>query len=161
MATAEKTTNRAGKYLTFNLGSEGYGIPIGKVKSIIGYMEITSVPRTPSHVKGVINLRGQVISVIDLRSKLSMPTAEKTDETCIIVVETQHGARTINTGLVVDKVSEVPHVPEDSIEDAPEFGSMVDTQFILGMAKINNTVKILLDIDKIIDGADAAFAEAA
>jgi purine-binding chemotaxis protein CheW len=161
MATAEQTTSRAGKYLTFNLGSEGYGIPIGKVKSIIGYMEITSVPRTPSHVKGVINLRGQVISVIDLRAKLSMPSADKTDETCIIVVETQHGSRTINTGLVVDKVSEVPHVPEDSIEDAPEFGSMVDTQFILGMAKINNTVKILLDIDKIIGGDDVAFAEAA
>jgi purine-binding chemotaxis protein CheW len=163
MAAIEKTTaGRGGKYLTFNLGREGYGIPIGKVKSIIGYMDITSVPRTPPHVKGVINLRGQVISVMDLRSKLAMDLAEKTDETCIIVVETQQGSRTINTGLIVDKVSEVPQIPEDAIEDAPAFGSQVDTQFILGMAKVNNTVKILLDIDKIIGAEDAVpLAEAA
>lgn len=159
MAATQVTQKRAGKYLTFHLGSEGYGIPIGKVKSIIGYMDITSVPRTPPHVKGVINLRGQVISVIDLRSRLGMPTTERTDETCIIVVETQKGARTVNTGLIVDKVSEVPHVPEDAIEDAPEFGSMVDTQFILGMAKINNTVKILLDIDRIIGTEDDLSSE--
>ncbi len=153
--------SRGGKYLTFNLGKEGYGIPIGKVKSIIGYTEITSVPRTPSHVRGVINLRGQVISVIDLRAKLAMPTAEKTDETCIIVVETQRASRTINTGLMVDKVSEVPQIPEDAIEDAPQFGSTVDTEFILGMAKVGNAVKILLDIDKIIGNEDEIVAEAA
>ena len=158
-----KTTARGGKYLTFNLGREGYGIPIGKVRSIIGYMEITSVPRTPGHVKGVINLRGQVISVIDLRTKLAMDAAEKTDETCIIVVETSRAGRTICTGIIVDKVSEVPQIAEDAIEDAPAFGSVVDTQFILGMAKIGQAVKILLDIDKVIGAEDevAPLAEAA
>lgn len=159
MSTIQSTQIRAGKYLTFQLGSEGYGIPIGKVKSIIGYMDITSVPRTPPHVKGVINLRGQVISVIDLRSRLGMAPAERTDETCIVVVETQKGSRIVNTGLIVDKVSEVPHVPEDAIEDAPEFGSTVETQFILGMAKINNTVKILLDIDRIVRTEDDLSSE--
>jgi purine-binding chemotaxis protein CheW len=155
----QSTQKRAGKYLTFQLGSEGYGIPIGKVKSIIGYMDITAVPRTPPHVRGVINLRGQVISVIDLRSRLGMPTTERTDETCIVVVETQKGSRIVNTGLIVDKVSEVPHIPEDAIEDAPEFGSTVETQFILGMAKINSTVKILLDIDRIVRTGDDLSSE--
>jgi len=159
--TTAHATLRGGKYLTFNLGREGYGIPIGKVRSIIGYMDITSVPRTPGHVKGVINLRGQVISVVDLRTKLSMESAERTDETCIIVVETQRGGRTICTGIIVDKVSEVPQIAEDSIEDAPAFGSGVDTQFILGMAKIGSAVKILLDIDKIIGGEELSLAEAA
>jgi len=159
--TTAHATLRGGKYLTFNLGREGYGIPIGKVRSIIGYMDITSVPRTPGHVKGVINLRGQVISVVDLRTKLSMESAERTDETCIIVVETQRGGRTICTGIIVDKVSEVPQIAEDSIEDAPAFGSGVDTQFILGMAKIGSAVKILLDIDKIIGGDELSLAEAA
>ncbi|GIW75229.1 MAG: chemotaxis protein CheW [Phycisphaerae bacterium] len=159
MSTMQSTQTRAGKYLTFQLGSEGYGIPIGKVKSIIGYMDITAVPRTPPHVRGVINLRGQVISVIDLRSRLGMPTTERTDETCIVVVETQKGSRIVNTGLIVDKVSEVPHIPEDAIEDAPEFGSTVETQFILGMAKINSTVKILLDIDRIVRTGDDLSSE--
>lgn len=149
MSTATATPNtRAGKYLTFNLGREGYGIPIGKVRSIIGYMEITSVPRVPPHIKGVINLRGQVISVIDLRTKLNMDSQERTDETCIIVVETQRGNRTVQTGIIVDKVSEVPFITD--IEDAPAFGSSVDTQFISGMGKIGQHVKILLDIDKVL-----------
>jgi purine-binding chemotaxis protein CheW len=144
MTMASGANARGGKYLTFNLGREGYGIPIGKVRSIIGYMDVNSVPRTPAHV----------ISVIDLRSKLAMESADQTDETCIIVVETRRGSRVIQTGLIVDKVSEVPHIPEDSIEDAPAFGSMVDTQFILGMAKLSNAVKILLDIDRIIGAED-------
>ncbi len=163
MNIAPTKSIRGGKYLTFNLGREGYGIPINKVRSIIGYMEITSIPRTPSHIKGVVNLRGQVISVIDLRSKLAMEPAERTDETCIIVVETSRGGRTICTGIIVDKVSEVPQIAEDAIEDSPAFGSQVDTRFILGMAKIANAVKILLDIDKVIGTEDelAPLAEAA
>jgi len=154
-AVAEKTTQRGGKYLTFALGKEEYGLEILKVREIIGYMEITSVPRTPGHVKGVINLRGQVISVIDLRSKFGMETAEKTDETCIIVVETKHSGRKLSTGLIVDRVSEVLDIAGEKIEDPPSFDSAVDTDFILGMGKIGESVKILLDIDRVLSAADS------
>lgn len=150
------TTTRGGKYLTFTLGREGYGIQILKVREIIGYMDITAVPRTPCHVKGVINLRGQVISVIDLRAKFAMELAAKTDETCIIVVDISQGGRKLNVGIVVDKVSEVLNIAGDCIEPPPTFGAAVNTNFILGMGKINNTVKILLDIDKVLGGEEVA-----
>lgn len=145
---------RAGKYLTFALGREEYGLEILKVREIIGYMEITAVPRTPACVRGVINLRGQVISVVDLRTKFAMPAAERTDETCIIVVEITHGERKINTGIIVDRVSEVLDIPGESIEEAPAFGAAVDTAFILGMGKIGDTVKILLDIDRVLSARE-------
>ena len=154
-ATVEKTSQRGGKYLTFALGKEEYGLEILKVREIIGYMEITSVPKTPGHVKGVINLRGQVISVIDLRSKFDMDTAEKTDETCIIVVETKHNGRKLSTGLIVDRVSEVLDIAAEKIEDPPTFDAAVDTDFILGMGKIGESVKILLDIDRVLSAADS------
>ena len=145
---------KEGKYLTFALGPEEYGLEILKVREIIGYMEITAVPQTPSHVKGVINLRGQVIPVIDLRSKFGMETAEITEESCIIVVEISQGNRNFQTGIVVDHVQEVLDIKEEDIEDAPQFGGSVDTSFILGMGKIGDTVKILLDIDKVLAGED-------
>ncbi len=145
---------KEGKYLTFALAQEEYGLEILKVREIIGYMDITAVPQTPSHVKGVINLRGQVIPVIDLRAKFGMDTAEVTEETCIIVVEIAQGKRTFNTGIVVDRVQEVLDIDGSDIEDAPQFGSTVDTSFILGMGKIEDTVKILLDIDKVLAGDD-------
>jgi purine-binding chemotaxis protein CheW len=154
--------NRGGKYLTFALGKEGYGIQILKVREIIGYMDITAVPRTPPHVKGVINLRGQVISIIDLREKFCMDAADRTDETCIIVVETPRGGRKLCTGLIVDKVSEVLDIADANIEDAPALGGGVDEQFILGMGKIGQQVKILLDIDRVLGAEDTApVAEAA
>jgi purine-binding chemotaxis protein CheW len=157
MSTTTTTTQPyGGKYLTFALGREGYGIEILKVREIIGYMDITAVPRTPPHVKGVINLRGQVISVIDLRSKFGMDTTDRTDETCIIVVETKQGGRKVNIGLVVDKVSEVLNIASENIEASPTFGSAVDTQFILGMGKIGQQVKILLDIDRVLGSDDLA-----
>ena len=143
-------TNAGGKYLTFALGKEEYGLEILKVREIIGYMDITTVPRTPSYVKGVINLRGQVISVVDLRAKFSMAAAERTEQTCIIVVEIRSAGRKLNTGIIVDRVSEVLDVAGDQIEDAPEFGSSVESDFILGMGKIGQSVKILLDIDKVL-----------
>jgi purine-binding chemotaxis protein CheW len=149
-------THRGGKYLTFTLGREGYGIQILKVREIIGYMDITAVPRTPGHVKGVINLRGQVISVLDLRMKFGMEEAERTEETCIIVVETTAAGRKISIGLIVDKVSEVLNIADENIEDAPSFGMSVDAQFILGMGKIGQSVKILLDIDKVLGAEDFA-----
>ena len=145
---------KEGKYLTFALANEEYGLEILKVREIIGYMEITAVPQTPHYVKGVINLRGQVIPVIDLRSKFGMETAEITEESCIIVVEIAQGKRTFSTGIVVDHVQEVLDIDGSDIEEAPQFGSTVDTSFILGMGKIGDSVKILLDIDKVLAGED-------
>jgi purine-binding chemotaxis protein CheW len=143
--------SRAGKYLTFALGKEEYGLEILKVREIIGYMDITAVPRTPAHVRGVINLRGQVISVVDLRTKFAMEAVPRTDQTCIIVVDIQQNGRRLNTGIVVDRVSEVLSISADKIEDAPAFDSSVQIDFILGMGKIGDTVKILLDIDKVLN----------
>ncbi len=147
---------KEGKYLTFALANEEYGLEILKVREIIGYIEVTAVPQTPSHVKGVINLRGQVIPVIDLRSKFGMATAEVTEQTCIIVVEITQSGRKFNTGIVVDRVQEVLDIAGQDIEDAPQFGSSVKTDFILGMGKIGERVKILLDIDKVLAGGDLA-----
>ena len=150
------TKNREGKYLTFALGKEEYGLEIMKVREIIGFIEVTDVPQTPSHVKGVINLRGQVIPVVDLRSKFGMATTEVTEETCIIVVETSQGKRSFSTGIVVDRVQEVLDIKGEDIDPAPEFGSSVDTNFILGMGKVDTSVKILLDINKVIGGDNLA-----
>jgi len=144
--------DRDGKYLTFALEPEEYGLEILKVREIIGYMDITAVPQTPHHVKGVINLRGQVIPVIDLRAKFGMETAEVTEQTCIIVVETSQGNRKFSTGIVVDRVQEVLDISGEDIEEAPQFGSSVNTDFILGMGKIGESVKILLDIDRVLAG---------
>jgi purine-binding chemotaxis protein CheW len=145
---------KEGKYLTFALGSEEYGLEILKVREIIGYMDITAVPQTPMYVKGVINLRGQVIPVVDLRAKFGMEVTEVTEETCIIVVETGQGNRKFSTGVVVDRVQEVLDVAGQDIEEAPQFGTTVNTDFILGMGKIGDSVKILLDIDRVLAGDD-------
>jgi purine-binding chemotaxis protein CheW len=147
-------STRGGKYLTFALGSEEYGLQILKVREIIGYMDVTAVPRTPNHIRGVINLRGQVIPVVDLRAKFEMDPADRTQATCIIVVEITAGGRKLSTGIVVDRVSEVINVGAEAVEDVPEFGAAVQTDFILGMAKIGKNIKILLDIDKVLNNQD-------
>lgn len=157
---ARAIVNRGGKYLTFALGREEYGLEILKVREIIGLMEITAVPRTPGYVKGVINLRGQVITVVDLRAKFTMPAVEKTDQTCIIVVEISLEGRKLNTGIIVDRVSEVLDIAGEKIEEPPSLGSDESSDFILGMGKIGDSVKILLDIDKVLT-ADAASIVAA
>ncbi|MGA2231010.1 MAG: chemotaxis protein CheW [Tepidisphaeraceae bacterium] len=155
-AIAEKTgTNaRGGKYLTFGLGTEEYGLEILKVREIIGLMDITAVPGTPPHVRGVINLRGQVIAVIDLRSRFGLPPVERTEQTCVIVVEINSEGRRISMGIVVDRVSEVLSIPASNIEDTPSFGANIDTSFVLGMGKIGSHVKILLDIDRVLGRDD-------
>ncbi len=140
-----------GKYLTFALGSEEYGIGICKVKEIIGMMPVTTVPQMPTYVKGVINLRGKVIPVVSLRLKFGMTDADYTDRSCIIVVEVKMNADTMLIGVVVDTVSEVINMREAEIEPSPSFGASVATNYILGMAKAGDGVKILLDIDKVID----------
>ena len=137
---------RAGKYLTFVLAEQDYGLEILKVREIIGMVAITAVPRTPHYVKGVINLRGKVISVVELRLKFDMPSQRQTDESCIIVVDVNG----VEMGIMVDKVSEVLDIAESDIEDAPSFGVSVNTDFILGIGKTDGKVKMLLDITKVL-----------
>ncbi len=148
------TYERAGKYLTFRLAAEEYGLEILKVREIIGLMNITQVPRTPEYIRGVINLRGKVIPVLDLRNKFGMGKTEDTEETCIIVVEVNLEDESVMMGTVVDAVSEVLDIQADEIEDAPAFGIDVDTKFILGIGKVKNEVKILLDIDEVLTAHD-------
>lgn len=145
-----------GKYLTFELAGEEYGVEILKVKEIIGIMNITSVPQTPEFVKGVINLRGKVIPVIDLRLKFGMNTKEYNERTCIIVVDINN----MVTGIVVDSVSEVLNIKEEEIEETPSFGVKLYTEYILGMAKVKGQVKILLDIDKVLTSSDVSLLTA-
>ncbi len=154
-------TVKEGKYLTFTLADETYGIGILKVKEIIGMMPVTSVPRTPEFVKGVINLRGKVIPVIDLRLKFSMETIDYTERTCIIVVEIDADDSTTLIGTVVDTVSEVINIKEEEIEEAPAFGAKMNTSYILGMAKMDGGVKILLDIDKVLSSKEIQMLEKA
>ena len=157
--TISTLTDREGKYLTFTLVSEDYGIGILKIKEIIGMMPITSVPQTPSFVKGVVNLRGKVIPVVDLRLKFGMPAIDYTERTCIIVVEISGQSSAIKIGIVVDAVSEVLNIKGEDVENTPAFGTHVNTDYILGMAKIGGRVKILLDIDKVLSTQDLVTLE--
>jgi purine-binding chemotaxis protein CheW len=152
---------REGKYLTFTLDEEEYGIGILKIKEIIGMMPITSVPQTPEFVKGVINLRGKVIPVIDLRLRFGMGEIDYTERTCIIVVEIDGQAGTVLIGIVVDSVSEVLNVKGDDIADTPTFGTKLNTEYILGMAKMEGGVKILLDIDQVLSSEEISALEKA
>jgi len=169
MTKAEKMTvkvietleERGGKYLTFSLANEEYGIGILKIKEIIGMMPITTVPQTPEFIKGVTNLRGKVIPVIDLRLRFGMGTLDYSERTCIIVVEITGHLETILIGIVVDSVSEVLNIREEDIVDTPTFGSNLNTDFILGMAKIEGTVKILLDIDMVLSREEVSLLDKA
>ena len=135
-----------GKFLTFYLADEEHGIEILKVREIIGMMSVTTVPRTQAFIRGVINLRGKVIPIVDLRLKFGMPGVEATDETCIIVVR----AQAVEMGIVVDRVSEVLDIVSDHVDDAPSFGTDVHTDYLLGISKTAGRVQLLLDIDKIL-----------
>jgi len=159
--TQQQRIAKEGKYLTFSLAGEEYGIGILKVKEIIGMMSITSVPQTPGFVKGVINLRGKVIPVVDLRLKFGMDESDYTERTCIIVVEVTNHRGRVQIGIVVDAVSEVLNIKAGDIEETPTFGTNLDTDFILGMAKIEGKVKILLDIDRILSHDEAVLLDEA
>lgn len=141
---------RSEKYLTFNLAGEQYGLEILKVKEIIGLMDITRVPRIPDFVRGVINLRGKVIPVIDLRKKFDMESTEDTEQTCIIVVDIIQDNLSLQMGIIVDSVSEVLDIQDDTIEETPTFGTAVRTNFIKGIAKTKGGVKILLNIEEVL-----------
>lgn len=142
----------AGKYLTFFLGTEEYGIAILKVQEIIGLLPITRVPRTPPFVRGVVNLRGRVIAIIDLRLKFDMPAAEAGPTSCIIVVQSSAA----HIGLLVDRVSEVSDIAAADIEPPPALGAAVRTDYLLGIGKTGPRVRLLLDIDRVLDARDAA-----
>jgi purine-binding chemotaxis protein CheW len=139
-----------GKYLTFMLDNVEYGVWILKIKEIIGMMPITSVPQTPDYVMGVINLRGKVIPVIDLRLRFGLEPQDYNDRTCIIVVEMAVEDTTVQVGIIVDAVSEVLNIKQDDIEPPPSFGVKVNTEYISGMAKLNGGVKMLLHIDRVL-----------
>ncbi len=140
----------AGKYLTFRLGEEEYGLEIIKVQEIIGLMPITRVPQMPAYVRGVINLRGRIIPTIELRAKFNMPRVEDTERTCIIVVQVISHKGKVNIGILVDQVAEVLNVAAGEIDEAPEFGTHLSTDFMLGIGIVDEDVKILLDIDKVL-----------
>jgi len=144
-----------GKFLTFVLGEEIYGIEILKAREIIGLMDITTVPQTPDYMKGVINLRGKVIPVIDLRKKFSMQEGVHTQETCVIVVEVNGSS----IGLIVDSVSEVSDITGEEIENAPSFGQGIDTSFIMGLGKVKDKIIILLDIDAVLSTEELEMVE--
>ncbi|MEW5800572.1 MAG: chemotaxis protein CheW [bacterium] len=147
----QSLTGKEGKFLTFTLARQEYGLEIMKVKEIIGAMEVTAVPQTPSYVEGVINLRGKIIPVINLRLKFGMEFLQHTDRTCIIVTEINGKSGTIPMGMVVDSVSEVLHIKVEEMEITPNFGVKLDTEYIMGMAKIKGKVIILLDINQVLN----------
>ena len=147
----------AGKYLTFLLQSESYGIDVLKIREIIRMTEITAVPQMPAHVRGVINLRGKIIPVMDLRRRFGIPESGNTDQTCIIVVQVKlPGARIAQMGQVVDGVEEVVSIAAADIEETPDFGGQICTDYILGIAKVKGAVKPLLDIDGVVGANDGA-----
>ncbi len=149
----QKASKSGGKFLTFFLGSEEYGLEILKVQEIIGMMPVTPVPRTPEYIKGVINLRGKIIPVVDLRMKLGMDSTEITDETCTIVVQVDK----LQIGIIVDKVSEVLDIAGEDIDEAPSFGDNAISDYILGIGKSEGKVKLLLDIDKVLSTEDTQY----
>ena len=149
--TLSQTLPRAGKYLTFAVAQERYSVPVLKVREIMRLCPVTPVPRMPSYIKGVINLRGKIVPVVDLRERFSLGAAEDTERICIVVVQVEEpdaGSRL--TGMIVDVVEEVSQFQSDDLEPPPDFGDAVDARFIVGMAKTRGQVKTLLDIDRLL-----------
>jgi len=144
----------AGKYLTFTLHDESYGIDVLKVREIIRLTTITAVPQMPAHIRGVINLRGKIIPVMDLRVRFEFASASNTEQTCIIVVQVKlPDGKATAMGLVVDGVEEVINLADSDIEETPNFGGQICTDYIIGIAKVKGQVKALLDIDGVV-GSD-------
>jgi purine-binding chemotaxis protein CheW len=145
---------KEGKYLTFRLGREEYGVEILKVREIVGLMDITAVPRTSAHVRGVVNLRGKIIPVVDLRRKLGLPETASSRENCIIIVIVQSGHGEVLVGLLVDAVNEVLWVGEGEVDPLPDIGDQEALDFVRGLAKVRGRVVILLDIDRVVRQQD-------
>lgn len=151
----------AGKYMTFGLAEEEYGIEILKVQEIIQMQPITTVPRSPNFIRGVINLRGKVIPIVELRKKFDFETVEDSEETCIIVVQVETSGKPLTMGVIIDAVKEVLDIHADQIEPPPAMGGDIEAQFIIGMGKIGDSVKILLDIDKVLSLEELEYIERA
>ncbi len=161
-AASRTTPKLAGKYLTFTLHGESYGIDVLKVREIIRLTSITAVPQMPAYVRGVINLRGKIIPVMDLRLRFGFSEAGSTEQTCIIVVQVKlPDGKSTQMGLVVDGVEEVINIASTDIEETPDFGAQIATDYIVGMAKVKGAVKTLLDIDGVIGAGTAAQIKAA
>lgn len=158
MAEVERvlTNGAEGKYLLFELGGEEYGIEILRVREIIGLMDITPVPQSPPFVRGVINLRGKIIPVLDMRRRFGMEDGQYTERSCIIVTELKGGKGQLMMGILVDGVKEVANIPADQIDPASQFGASVDTRYIMGMAKMKERVAILLDVEKLLRDEEVA-----
>ena len=154
IAPPAATRNLGGKYFTFKLGKEEYGVEILKVREIIGLMSVTEVPRTPDYIRGVINLRGKIIPVLDIRIKFGLTAAEDTDETCIIVIDVEHQGTQVQIGTLVDSVCEVLDISDADIEPAPSFGGNLECRFIRGIAKMEEKVRILLEIEDVLTSED-------
>lgn len=149
-----RSADHAGKYLTFELAHEEYGVPVLKVREIVRMTDITPVPRMPRHVRGVINLRGKVIPVIDLRLKLGFPQQDYTERTCIVIVEVSLTSGRVLMGMVVDRVADVLNITSEDVDPTPEFGERVQTDYMRGVARVKGRVKILIDLDRVL-GADS------
>jgi purine-binding chemotaxis protein CheW len=161
MATVELA--QAGKFLTFSLGSELYGLEILRVQEIVGMLPVTRVPRLPDYVAGVVNLRGRIIPVVDIRRIFAMKDLAWTERTCIVVVrvEREGAAGATVLGVIVDEVSDVLDLSAEKIEATPEFGIEVDTSFIKGVGRIEERVVLLLDIDRVLSGSELNVVELA
>lgn len=142
----------AGKYLTFELAEEAYGLPIMRVQEIVGMLPVTRVPRLPEFIAGVVNLRGRVVPVVNLRLTFGLPKTEPSDRTCIVIVQIERPSGAATMGVMVDAVSDVVNLGADAIEETPEFGTAVDTSFITGVGRADNRVVLLLDIDQVLSG---------
>ena len=145
---------RAGKYLIFKLAAEEFGISVLQAREILGMQEITAVPNTPGHIKGVVNLRGKIIPVVDLRTKFKMQPTEYSSNTCIIVAQVNRGTESMQIGMVVDSVCEVANLHANEIEDAPDFGEHVETPWLMGIARKKNGVRILLHVDQVLSASE-------
>ena len=155
----ETTTASSQQYVTFSLGDELFGVEVTRAREILSVTPVTKVPQTPEYLLGVINLRGQVVPVVDMRLKLGLPVSEETEETCIIVVEVQVDGESIIVGALADAVREVLEIRTDQIEPAPRLGTRLKTEFITGMGKIGEQFLILLNIDRIFSSDELAVVQ--
>jgi len=160
--TSEETAT-AGKYLTFNLADEHYGLGILRVQELVGLLPVTRVPRLPAFVAGVVNLRGRVIPLVDLRLCFGMSASAMDGRTCVIIVRVERtSGRSAAMGVIVDEVSDVVNLGQDAIEATPEFGTSVDTSFVTGVGRLEDRVVLLLDIDRVLSSGELdAIAQAA
>jgi purine-binding chemotaxis protein CheW len=153
------TITETRQYLTFNLGEESFALDVAHVREILEFTGVTKVPRTPEFMRGVINLRGSVVPVMDMRLKFNLSETEKTVNTCVIVAEVSFEGETIIIGALVDSVQEVFELEPDQIEPAPRIGTQLKTEFIKGMGKRDDRFIIMLDIDKVFSSEELSIAQ--